>query len=417
MNGFRERNRGGLGTLSTILLVAGREFTTRVRSRAYLISTALVIAVIGGFAVLQVNVFEKINTTPTYRVGFTPQTLALAGPLRSSASGVNVEITRVSGQAGGESQVRLGSLDALVTGTLAAPHIVVATGVNGTVQSALLSVLQQNELTAELRASGLDPSKVYARINRIRVPVQRLKAAHTTNPQQPIIGLVMAIALYIFLGVYGQVIGQGVVAEKASRVVEILLSTVRPASLLAGKVGGISAVGLLQVVVIAAAALVIMVPTHVLSLPGTAVGSILGGVLWFILGLPLYAQMIAAMASLVSRQEDTTNAILPVILILVIGCLLALGVAVPAVTATAGGGSSALAVPTTILSMVPFFAPILMPIRIATTGVPAWQIAVAVVLVVACIAATAMTAARIYSNSVLRFGARVNLIEALRGSR
>ncbi|HEX4216404.1 MAG TPA: ABC transporter permease [Candidatus Dormibacteraeota bacterium] len=417
MNGFPERRRVDSGVLSTILLVAGREFTTRVRNRIYVISTILIIAVIGGFALLQVNVFSKINTTPTYQVGFTPQTAALAGPLRSSTSGVDVHVTRVSSLASGDSQVRSGSLDALVAGTPASPRIVVASGVNGTFQSALLSLVQDNELTAELRASGLDPSKLYARIDRIRVPVQRLKPSHSSGYQQPFIGIVMAIALYIFLGVYGQVIGQGVVAEKSSRVVEILLSTVRSGQLLVGKVAGISAVGLLQVAVIAAAAIVFIVPNHIFSLPGSAVGTIIGGVLWFVLGLLLYAQMIAAMASLVSRSEDVTNATLPVMLVLVIGYLLALGVAVPEATASVSGGElSALAGPTTILSMVPFFAPILMPIRIAASAVPAWQIAVAAVLLVACIVGVALTAARIYSNSVLHFGARVNLLEALRGS-
>lgn len=418
MNGLSERNRLDLGDLRSILLVAGREVVTRVRSRIYIVSTVIVIAAIGGYALLQVNVFDRINATPTYQVGFVPATMALAGPLRSSTSGVEVQITRVSSLASGESQIRSGGLDALVAGTAAAPSIVIATNVNGTVLGALLSLVQQNRLAAELHAAGLNPSEIYGPIDRIRIPVQHLKASHSGNEQQPIIGLVMAIALYVFIGAYGGFIAQGVVSEKASRVVEVLLSTVRPAQLLVGKVLGITSVALLQVVLIAAAAIVVTVPTHVFSLSGMVAGTIVGGVLWFVLGLFLYAQMIAAMASLTSRQEEVNNAILPVLLLLIVGYLLALGVAVPEVNASAGGGEiGVLAAPTTILSMVPPFAPILMPIRIASTAVPAWQIAVAAVLLAVSIVGAAMGAARVYSNSVLRFGARVNLVEALRGSR
>lgn len=411
------KGRRHLEILRLLLLVAGREFTTRVRGRIYIVSTVLIVAAIGGYALLQVDVLNKINATPTYQVGFTPQTMALAGPLRTAAAGVDVHVTAVSSLAGGESQVRSGSLDALVAGTPTAPVIVVQTDVNGTVQGALLSLVKQNELTAELRASGLDPSHVYARIDRIRVPVQRLKP-RSGNDQGSIVGIVMAISLYIFLGVYSQIIAQGVVSEKASRVVEILLSAVRSGPLLVGKVAGICSVGLLQVAVVAAAAIIFTVPTHVLSVPGMVLGTVLGGVLWFVLGLLFYALEIAAFASLVSRQEDVGNAILPAVLPLVVGYLLALGIVIPTVTASASGGEiSALAGPSVILSMVPFFAPILMPIRIAATAVPAWEIVLAAVLLVTSIAAMAAAAARIYSNSVLRFGARVNVIEALRGSR
>jgi ABC-2 type transport system permease protein len=105
----------------------------------------------------------------------------------------------------------------------------------------------------------------------------------------------------------------------------------------------------------------------------------------------------------VSRQEDVASVAMPVTLALVAGWILALTVAAPSPTA----------VGTTVLSFIPVFSPVIMPVRIAAGVAPFWQVAVSVVLVGGTIVLFAAAAGRIYRNSVLRVGGRVKFSDAL----
>ncbi len=129
----------------------------------------------------------------------------------------------------------------------------------------------------------------------------------------------------------------------------------------------------------------------------------ISGVVWFVLGYLMYALLFAAAGSMVSRQEDVTSVALPVILLLVAGWILALTVASPY------PGS----VGTTVLSFIPLFTPIIMPVRIAAGVAPLWQVAISVVVAIATVYVLAAIAGRIYRNSVLRVGGRVKFSDAL----
>jgi ABC-2 type transport system permease protein len=159
------------------------------------------------------------------------------------------------------------------------------------------------------------------------------------------------------------------------------------------------------------------VPTGVLTLPGAAIGAVAIGVMWFVLGFVLYALMLAATASLVSRVEEVSSATVPVSMLLVVTWLLAYVVAIPAIDAVSGGAvSPGLGTLTTVLSLIPPFTPVLMSIRMAAGEVPLWEGLLSIVLVLASIAGVTWLGARIYANSILRFGARIKLTDALRRS-
>jgi ABC-2 type transport system permease protein len=130
---------------------------------------------------------------------------------------------------------------------------------------------------------------------------------------------------------------------------------------------------------------------------------VLSGVVWFVLGYLMYALLFASAGSMVSRQEDVASVSMPVILLLVAAWIIALSVAAPDPGGTA----------TTIFSFIPFFAPVIMPVRIAAGVAPFWQVAISVVIVVATIYVLAAVAGRIYRNSVLHIGGRVKLRDAL----
>ena len=144
--------------------------------------------------------------------------------------------------------------------------------------------------------------------------------------------------------------------------------------------------------------------THVASIPGLSVVSILGDLVWFLLGFLFYATAYASVAALVSRQEEVSGAIAPISLLLVGGYLLVF------VTLPDPGSMRS-----TILSLLPPFAPVLMSIRMATGDVPVWQVGLAMALTLASILGLTWLAGRIYANAALRLGARVRFWDALRG--
>ena len=409
---------GGRGAARATYLIARRELVTRLRGKVFVVGTLVSVALLAVFAILEITVFSTIKTTTTYAVAFTAEAAPIAPAVASVAAplGFDLHGTYAADPAAAQTKVSDGTLLALVSGAPTAPRVVVKSQLPTDLSAALNYGVQQAALSAELRSAGLNAAEVEARANKATFHLDVLQPLKPHALEQPILGAVLGLALYIFLGIYAGVIAQGVVAEKASRVIEVLLSTVRSGELLLGKILGIAGAGLIQFLLIAGCGLALTVPTGVLSVPGAAVGSMLGGVLWFVLGLILYALMIGALASRVSRVEESTAATLPVTLLLVMGWLLAYVIFIPQFTTATTGAAAPAGVTDigTVASLIPFFTPILMPIRIAAGDVPVWQLLLAVALTLATIAAVAWVGARVYANSVLRFGARIRLVDALR---
>lgn len=410
MNAFNASGHGPFGAGHIFFLVTRREFMTRVRTRVFVIGTALSVAVLAAYVLFQVFVLDKANTTSTTKVGFTGPAQVLAPALAASAPayGIDVQVRRVADQAEGESEVRRGGLDVLVNGAPAAPQVLVKDRLSSALAAALNDLVKREALNQQLAAAGLDPATVQARTASARIQVRVLQPGDPRRVQQLIIGLFAAGVLYVALLVYGNFVAQAVVEEKATHIVEILLPTVRPRELLLGKVVGVGLVGLLQMAIIGVAGLVLIAMTHVVAVPTLGAGAIVGGLLWFALGFFLYAMLFAAGGSLVSRQEEVGTVISPITMLIVVGWFIALGVVLPQMD---GQPISATG---TVLSLLPPFAPIVMPSRMATGEVPSWQVLLAVALALAAAGAMTWLTARMYANSVLRTGARMRLSEALR---
>ena len=392
--------------LPSIFLVARREFVTRVRSRVFRITTILFVLFLVGFVVLKTRV---LTTTPSVTsVGFSGPAQVLAQPLTTAARELGlggITTQSVASEAVGESLVKSGQLDVLVAGSALTPQVLVQDKLDATLQAALTAVVKQVALYGQLTAHGLDPRPVAAVVARAGIHVQSLNPPSEGTTQRLVLALMVGIVLFVSLQTYGIQVAQGVAEEKESRIVEILLATLRPGQLLLGKVVGIGLVGLLQLAIIGAIGLVLMAKTHVVTIPTLGAGDVASGLLWFVLGYALYAILFAAAGSLVSRVQEVQMASLPVIMALVAGYLAGFIVVLP------NPGSTASAV----LSMVPFLAPVLMPERIATGDALAWQVVLAVALTLMAIGAATWLASRIYGNSVLKIGARVRLGEALQG--
>ncbi len=388
----------------TIYLIARREFVTRVRSRFFILGTIAFALLLAGYIVVQALVISKATTT--VKIGFTGDAAVLAQPLVNAAATENVEVDvhNLSSAANGESQVRGGSLDAAVSGDAAAPDVAVKDSLNTTVAATLNALVKQVALTRALQASGANPADVEGKVAAASIHLQLLDPNAAEKTSRQVVGVFVAILLYVSLLLYGQLVAQGVVEEKANRIIEILLSTVRARELLFGKVLGIGLVGLVQLAVLAVVALVTISRYQVVSIPDVGAASVIGGLVWYVLGFVFYALIFAAAGSMVSRQEDVASVTGPVSMIAV-GAYLSFFWVV-------ANPDNTLAV---LMSVVPPFALVIMPGRIATGDATLWQIAVSITLTVLAIAALNVLAARIYTNSVLRIGTRVKLAQAWRG--
>jgi ABC-2 type transport system permease protein len=195
----------------------------------------------------------------------------------------------------------------------------------------------------------------------------------------------------------------GVVEEKSTRVVEVLLSRVPPTSLLGGKIAGIGLAALGQFLAVAAAAMATLLVTRPAGLPPGTYTAIPMLVVWFMLGFAFYSMLYGSLGSLASRAEDAQAAAAPVIALIA-------GIYVLAIMAMANPAAGWI----TIVSMLPPTAPIIMPLRAALVTVPAWQMVAAIVLMLAAIYGLFRAGGRLYQNAVLHTGARLRLREAWR---
>ncbi len=388
---------GGTRGLPTVLLVARREVRMRLRSRVFaggtIVTAALVVVGIIAASLLA-------GKTSPVRVGFSggSQTLERTFTGSAAALGAQVTVSDIADVTAGKAQITEGRLDVLVTGTSTAPTAVAKDAVPSNVESALSLAAE----AARLSDAGLTPASVKSAM--ALVPIQLLAPPKTKDNENLFAGLAVGILLFIALGQYGNMVAQSVVEEKATRIMEILLATIRPSRLLAGKVIGIGLVGLLQLTIVGAAALVAVHVTNVAAIPAFGVAAILGDIFWFLLGFLFYATAYAAVASLVSRQEEVQSAVAPIGILQIAGYLL--------VYAALPNPSGPLA---TVCSLLPPFAPYLMAVRMASSDVPFWQVGLAVALIVVSIGGLTWLAGRMYTNAAMRIGARVRFMDAFRG--
>jgi ABC-2 type transport system permease protein len=388
----------------TVYVIARRELNTRLRTRSFVVSTVVSLAVLAAFVLAQSTLFEKDHSDT---IGLNGQAIAIAGELVDAAeqAGRHVRTVEVTDLAAGREAVADGELDVLVSGAPAELSALVNTELDEELRGVLNGLAQQQVLRGQLAAvEGFSVDDVLATVAGTQVAVQSLAPTDPQHDQRLALALIMVALLYLTLLLYGSMVAQGVVEEKAGRVVEVLLASVRPWQLLSGKVLGLGLVGLIQLAVIGVAGLLLSLLTGVLTISGTAIGTLVWALFWYLLGHLLYATVFAAVGSLVSRQEDVQTVLMPVTITLVVA--FALGFAMlsrnPSSTAS------------TVLSLVPPLSPILMPGRIALGTAPFWHVGLAILLTGATIALVARVGSAVHRNSMLHTGPRLRLREALR---
>jgi len=231
------------------------------------------------------------------------------------------------------------------------------------------------------------------------VSLQRAPPSGATTTTS-VFGLIL---VFVMLQQYSTWILVGVMEEKASRVVEVLLATVRPIQLLTGKVLGIGIVAFAQATLIVAFALVLAEAVGSDLLRGTAPLALVSTFVWLLLGYSFYCWVYAAAGSMAERQEQVQSLAFPLVVPALVGYIVSLTVA--------SSGS-----PTTffeVLAYLPPTAPFAMPVLVGIGRATWWEFAASVVVSIVCTVAVAHLAARIYRRAILRTGRRVRLREVV----
>jgi ABC-2 type transport system permease protein len=390
-----------------VALVAGREILARGRTRAFAITTGIMVA---GVVVLVVVLRVAGGSSgSSSTVGVTPAAAALARPLAAAGEslGITIKVRPMTDAASGERSLRSGDLDALLLGSDAdGRHVDVAVHreIDTGLRSALTVVARQTALDTEITRLGADPVTVEAAVAGAGVSVTSLEPPRPDRTPRIVLGVVSGILVYLALVIYGQVVASSVVEEKSSRIVELLLSAIRPWQLMAGKVLGVGAIAIGQLALVGVIGLATALGTGELDLPTSLALSAVGwALLWFLLGFFTFALLFAAAGALVSRQEDIGSVSAPLTMAIIIPYVIG-------ISTLPGNPGSALV---ETLSMVPLCSVTLMPMR-AALGVPGWQLAIGLVGTIVTLALLVAATGRVYGNAVLRTGTRVRLRDALR---
>ena len=384
-----------------VAVVARREFTERARDRSFFISTAITVGIIA-----VVILFPRL-------IGFGSDdfdvalpgddgTLAGAVTVQADLAEVDVQIVQVAGVEDAEQMVLDGSIDAYVSDG----RVVVERELSTQLRTVLYNTYAGVAGTQAMTDAGLDPAEVEAALTAGELATVTLDPSADERTMRGTVAFIGALILYGQLIGYSFWVATGVVEEKSSRVVELLLSAIPGRALLAGKVTGIGLLGLAQLLLIALFGVGVAAASGALEFSGGMLVPVALVLAWFVLGFTAYSCLTAAAAARISRQEELQNATTPV-------TMLALVSFIASFYAFANPTGAA----TVVLGITPPVSALVMPIRMARGDAALWEVGAAVGLMLLLIAALIVFAGRVYEGAVLRMGAKVPLAEAWRSGR
>jgi ABC-2 type transport system permease protein len=368
-----------LRAADVVRLVARREVVERVRERSFLVSTAITVVII----VLVIGLSAAFGGDKGWDVGATdPAGLDVAQTAARVTAGTDspVRVHRIAPRAA-RAQLEDGTLDAVVDrGSIRT---------KGKPDAQLVALLQ----AAHGSASAPPPLRVAT-----------IEPVDSRADEEAGIAFLVGLLLYGQLLTYGFWVASGVVEEKASRVIEVILSAVRPRQLLTGKVLGLGLLALGHLCTIAIAGLVVGAAAGAIQLTGSLVGAAALAILWFVAGYAFYSCLFACAGALVPRQEELQSTTMPLTLLILVSFFLSF-----AVNEHPDGTLAH------VTAFLPMTAPLTMPGRIITGDAPVWEVLASFAITLGAAAALIPLAARIYEGGVLRTGSAVKLRDAWRG--
>jgi ABC-2 type transport system permease protein len=386
-----------------VWLVARREWNVRARTLAFRIATLVTVAIVV-VLVLVPGIYGGASK-PARTVGVVGATSTeMPALLRTLGDRMDltVETRTLPDERAGRAALRSGNVAVVLVDERSLlwksePDQRLKTIVTGAVQ-----IVDQRRAIDEL---GLTPDQARRLLEAPTLRTARLEPTTKEQRSRGDLGRIGVVLLFMAIAFYCGFVLVGVVEEKSTRVVEVLLSRVRPTELLAGKIVGIGLVGLAQFAITVVAGLIALSVSHNDVVPETTSGTLAWVVFWFVLGYAFYSVLYATVGSLVSRQEDTQSISAPMTVVLLVAY-------VASFAATESPDSTG----ALIGSLLPPTAPMVMIVRLAHGPVPWWQIALSVALMVAAVYGLVRLAGRIYAGGVLRIGPRLRLKDAWRAA-
>jgi ABC-2 type transport system permease protein len=418
-------------TLGPAWVIAKREFLERVRSRWFVIMTVLWPFLMVGMIVLPALLAGRgtagAKVEVADRSGMIGDAIATALAQDPARGGLGWTTAVVPSDAP-ESELRrriqaneingfvVVAADALDTGDITYSG---DNASNQTVQIGLQRAVSRVLLTRRAEAAEVTP----AQLARLLAPID-VKTRHTTGEEEGqagvvafLLGYMLAFLIYIAITLYGINVMRSVVTEKASRVVELMVAATKPRALMTGKILGVGAAGLSQIaiwMVIGGIALAYQdailgafgAAGRASDLPSLTIDQIAVTLACFVLGYLFYSAMYAAVGAMVSSEQDSQQAQMPITMLLVIGII-----SMQVVTNDPRGAAAEIA------TMVPFWSPMLMPLRYFLGGATAGQVALCLGILAISTYVVARAAAKIFRVGILMYGKRPSLRELVRWLR
>jgi len=391
----------------SVWLVARREIIERGRSRGFVLSVAFTTLLVIGSILLPTVLFRDDGITPVGVVDPAPAGLTEALVATGTQFGSEIEVSAFPDADAAATALEADAVDAVVSvpPDLSGP---------GTIQfadeadDALAQLVSQAviglRVQAVLAEAGVDPVALAA--------AQDAPAVDALDPREEgdearfLIANIGAVLILIGIFSFGFTVLTGVVEEKQSRVVEVVLSTVRARDLLMGKVLGIGILGLVQLLVFVLAGLAAVTLSGGVELPATTPGAVLLLTVWFILGYALYSTALGFLGALASRMEEASNASTPVTTIAMVSYFVA-------IFAVVNDPSGIVAV---VATFIPPAAPFVVPLRAAFDAITPIELVLSIAVTVVAIWGLFVVGARVYAGAVLQTAGRMKIRDAWRSA-
>ncbi len=384
--------------------IARRDFLQRAKSKVFLISTVTIVLLVLSIGPLLATATgdeppQEIGVVGDLGAGFEAATA-------TAAAGFDLEVrfTQFDSVAAAEAALRRGDVQVVVT---ADRELIWPDEPSRALTVAITTAVQSVEQDETVAALGLTPEEAAALLSPEALTSRSLEAPDPEAEPRRITAMGASILLYAAILMFGQFVMLGVLEEKSSRVVEVVLSRVQPHQILTGKVLGIGLLGLTQLVVLSVSVVFMLnlINVNGVDLAGIGMGMFAWVVFWFILGYAFFSVIYATMGALVSRQEDAQSVgFIPVLLML------------PGYFFSLIASSDPEVLLVRLFSLIPPTSPMVMPIRASVTEVPAWEIAVSILLIIVAIYGMIRFGGRVYRGAVLQIGAKVRIRDAWRAA-
>ena len=416
--------------------VIRREFIERVRSKWFLISTIL-----GPLFMISVTVLPSLLMTRSGKVNHIVLVDEGAGGfaerLKTQLEGSSrYAVTVITATSDRHDALRDSLTDATrseaIDGFLTVSDATVESGVaeyrgrnvsSLTDMAVMEGLLRQSVVSERLSRHGVDAAVVQEAQRGINLHTLRVTKHGATGESGMVtffLGYAVGIVLYMVILIYGINVMRSVLEEKQTRIIEVLVSSLRPFQLMLGKVIGVGAVGLFQFGIWAFTGYLIVhflaqilgifhvsaVQARAITMPAIS-GTLLAVVaVYFVLGFLLYSALFAVVGASVTADSEAQQAQQPVMMLLVFSLIVSFA------ALNDPGGQLAI-----VTSMIPFSSPIIMPVRVATSDVPSSQLALSLAISIASSLLVVWLSARVYRIGILMYGKRPNLKELWRWAR